>query len=189
MTDSEFGKAIDQMVAGDREGLRIIYEEYVSYIYTVVYDVLKNRENAEDITTDFFIKLWNIASTYKGGNGHRGWMVRIAHNMSIDFLRKYRREDLTDMMEDASSENEGDSYGKSIYGGENKSQVEQQVISDMSFQEALELLNEKEKEVINMKVLGDMTFKEIAEVLDVPMGTITWRYQNALKKLRSLGYE
>jgi len=38
-------------------------------------------------------------------------------------------------------------------------------------------------------VLGDMTFKEISDVLKIPMGTITWRYQNAMKKLRRYGYE
>ena len=42
---------------------------------------------------------------------------------------------------------------------------------------------------INMKILGEMTFKEIAEVLNIPMGTVTWRYQNAIKKLRRCGYE
>ena len=40
-----------------------------------------------------------------------------------------------------------------------------------------------------VKVLGDMTFKEIAEALDMPMGTVTWNYQDAIKQLRRFGYE
>ncbi len=189
MTDVQFEECIMRMAKGDKEGLRMIYEEYIGYIYAVVLDVLKNKENAEDISADFFIKLWSIAGTYKPGNGHRAWMVRIARNMSIDFLRKHRREDLSDKMEDVGETAEGDSYGRSIYGGDTGSQVEDEVISDLSLQEALAMLNDNEREVINLKIVADMTFKEIAELLNTPMGTITWRYQNAIKKLRRCGYE
>ena len=189
MTDLQFEECISQMANGDKEGLRLIYEEYIGYIYAVVLDVLKNKENAEDISADFFIKLWSVAGSYKPGNGHRAWMVRIARNMSIDFLRKHRRMELSDKMEDAGEAAESDSYGHSIYGGDTASQVEEEVISDMSLQEVLAMLNEKEREVINLKVVADMTFKEIAELLNTPMGTITWRYQNAIRKLRRCGYE
>ncbi len=189
MTDVQFEECISRMAQGEKDGLRVIYEEYIGYIYAVVFDVLKNKENAEDISADFFIKLWSVAGSYKPGNGHRAWMVRIARNMSIDFLRKHRREELSDRMEDAGEQTEGDSYGKSIYGGEITSQVEDEVISDMSLKEALAMLNEKEREVIHLKVIADMTFKDIAELLDTPMGTITWRYQSAIKKLRRCGYE
>ena len=50
---------------GDKEGLREVYEAYIGYIYTIILDVLKNKENAEDVSADFFIKLWDIAGTYK----------------------------------------------------------------------------------------------------------------------------
>lgn len=189
MTDAEFEQCIRQILDDEKDGLRKIYEAYIGYIYSVVFDVLKNRENAEDVSADFFIKLWDIAKSYKAGSGHKGWMIRIARNMAIDYLRKRKREELTDMMEDASSESESDSYGSSIYGGNTSSPVEDEVISDTSLKEALEMLNDKEREVINMKVLADMTFKEIAELTETPMGTITWRYQSALKKLRRCGYE
>ena len=67
--------------------------------------------------------------------------------------------------------------------------VEAQVISDISIKEALETLNEKEKNVIHMKIMGEMTFQEIADLLGEPLGTITWRYREAIKKLRRCGYE
>ena len=101
MTDQEFESCMILMTQGDREGLRLVYEEYIGYIYAIVLDVLKNKENSEDISTDFFLKLWHIADTYKPGNGHRGWMARIARNMSIDFIRKHKREELNDMQQAA----------------------------------------------------------------------------------------
>lgn len=189
MTDVQFEQCITRIVQGDKDGLRVIYEEYIGYIYAIVLDVLKSKENAEDISADFFIKLWSVAGSYRPGSGHRGWMARIARNMAIDFLRKHKREELNDRMEDAGDEKESGSRGRSIYSGDTASLVEEEVISDMSLQEALMQLNEKEREVIHLKIMADMTFKDIAELLHVPMGTITWRYQSAIKKLRRCGYE
>lgn len=189
MTDAQFEQSIAQIVEGDKEGLSRIYEEYIGYIYAIVLDVLKNKENAEDISADFFIKLWQIADTYRPGNGHRGWMARIARNMAIDFLRKHKRMELKDCMEDARDERENESPGRSIYAGSQDSQVEQEVVSGIALEEALSQLNEKEREIINLKIIGDMTFKDIAELLNTPMGTVTWRYQSAISKLRRCGYE
>lgn len=190
MTDAEFDDCMRSMQSGDKDALQRIYDDYIAYIYTCVYSVLKNKENAEDLTSDFFLKLWEISDRYKPGNGHKAWMVRIAHNMSIDFLRKRRRETLTDQMEDAMEDESTESRGGSIYDGEHEtSPVESEVISNLFLEEALSNLTEDEREVINMKIICDMTFKDIAMTLGVSMGTATWKYQSAMKKLRRCGYE
>lgn len=59
----------------------------------------------------------------------------------------------------------------------------------MSIRQALETLKPSERQVVSLKVLGELTFKEIADVMGIPMGTVTWKYQNAIKKLRRCGYE
>ena len=58
----------------------------------------------------------------------------------------------------------------------------------MSLTEALNTLKPAEKQIIDMKVLSEMTFAEIAQTLNIPMGTVTWRYREAIKKLRRCGY-
>lgn len=177
MTEAKFEQCIRQMNEGDKEGLREVYEEYISYIYGIVFQMIGNKENAEDITSEFFIKLWEKSASYKPGSGHRGWMATIARNMTIDFIRKYKREELTDTFEDTA-----EGYSRS-------SSVEDQVVNQSLIKDALETLSEKEREVIHMKVMGDMTLKEIAAVLEVPMGTVAWRYREAVNKLRRCGFE
>lgn len=177
MTEAKFEQCIRQMNEGDREGLREVYEEYLSYIYGIVFQMIGNRENAEDIASEFFIRLWEKSASYKPGSGHRGWMATIARNMTIDFIRKHKREELTDTFEDTA---EGFSHDGS---------VESRVIHQLVIKDALETLSEKEREVIHMKVMGDMTLKEIAAVLKVPMGTVAWRYREAVNKLRRCGFE
>lgn len=174
MTQDEFNQNMRKMKDGDKEGLKEIYTEYLPYIYTIIYGILQSKENAEDVASEFFIKLWNIADTYHDkAESHRGFLATIARNMAIDFLRKNQREVPAEELPDS----------------ESHSSVEQQVLSELSLQEALQMLKENEKQIVGMKVLSDMTFQEIAKTLKIPLGTVTWRYRNAMSKLRSLGYE
>ena len=59
MNNREFDRCMRRMQKGDKTGLKEIYEAYISYIYAVIRGVVKNKENAEDLTAEFFIKLWN----------------------------------------------------------------------------------------------------------------------------------
>lgn len=172
VTETRFEECIRAMNRGDRDGLKEVYEEYVSYIYGIVRALLHNKEEAEDITGDFFVRLWEKSDTYKPGGGHKGWMATIARNMAVDYIRKHKREEFSETV----SEKESD---------EN---IEQQVLADISINEALATLKESERKVVHLKIMGELTFKEIAEILNQPMGTVTWHYNQAIKKLRRCGY-
>ena len=188
MTNQEFELCINRILKGDKDGLKDIYEAYLAYIFRIVYEILKNRENAEDITSDFFIKLWEKASSYRPGSGHKAFLTVMARNMAIDFLRKHKNEELTAMLHELGTE--PDEEYKAPYGVDPEDKpTENEVIAEMTLQAALDSLGEAERQVVSMKILGDLTFKEITEILGCPMGTITWRYQNAIKKLRRCGYE
>lgn len=218
MTEAEFERCMKRICQGDRMGLKDIYVEYLPYIYRVIYGIVGNKENAEDITSDFFVKLWSFAPKYRPGNGHKGYLATIARNMAVDYLRKCRREipmeepeqmlygtrsgtadgRETDAAVDHGPGEKGTDFGgesvvrnNGMEGGtEHHTQTpEEQVVSKLSLKDALERLKPEERRIIDMKVLGEMTFKEIAELLDIPMGTVTWRYQEGIKRLRRYGYE
>lgn len=190
MNEHQFEDAVARMVRGDRTGLKEIYEAYIGYIYRIVYEVLQNKENAEDVTSDFFIRLWDKAEQFKPGGGHKGYLAAMARNMAIDFIRKHRREELTALMQDIEAgPEEEEKTEKYFYKTKMENEVEQSVIQDMTITQALDTLKPSERQIVSLKVLGEMTFKEIAHVMGIPMGTVTWKYQNAMKKLRRCGYE
>lgn len=190
MNEHQFEDAVARMVKGDRAGLKDIYEAYAGYIYRIVYEVLHNRENAEDVTSEFFIRLWDKAGLFKPGGGHRGYLAVMARNMAIDYLRKYRKEELTALLQDIETRPEEEREGGGRFYKETaESEVEKSVVQEMSVEEALAFLKPAERQIVSLKVLGDLTFKEIAKALGIPMGTVTWKYQNAIKKLRRCGYE
>ena len=189
MNEQQFEKAVARMVQGDKTGLKEIYENYVGYIYRIIYEVLQNKENAEDVTSEFFIRLWDKAEQFKPGNGHKGYLATMARNMAIDFLRKYKREELTALLQDLGEEAEEEKRDNGILSENKESKVEQQVVDQMTIKQALETLKSSERQIVSLKVLGEMTFKEIAQAMGIPMGTVTWKYQNAIRKLRRCGYE
>lgn len=177
MEEKQFHACMKKIKSGDKSALREIYEAYIGYIYSVVFQVVRNKEDAEDITSEFFIKLWRLADTYRSGKGHKAWLAAIARNMAVDLLRKNKREVLTEDFVDNMPENASED------------DVEGEVVSQMSLKAALETLKPAEREIVNLKIMGEHTFQEIADILGQPMGTVTWRYQNAMKKLRRYGYE
>lgn len=177
LTQEQFTNCIMRIKAKDKSGLKDIYDEYLGYIYSIIYGIVNQKENAEDITQDFFVKLYSMADTLELRDSHKTFLGTIARNMAIDFVRKNSRSiPVEDFVEEGLEPVSSDD-------------VEEAVIGNMTVKEALETLSENERQVVSMKILSDMTFNEISEALQVPMGTITWRYREAMKKLRRLGYE
>lgn len=189
MTDKEFDVCMQRLNEGDKDALKEIYDEYMKYIYSIIYTMVQNKENTEDIVSDFFIKLWTNSEKYKPGQGHKGYMATIARNMTIDFLRKNNRETLVAEFESNDDDDESRLSGKEQLEASSDKLIEDAVVDNMTLTAALETLKANEKEVINLKIMSDLTFQEIADILGKPIGTVTWWYREAIEKLRRCGYE
>ena len=171
MTEQLFTESISQICKNEKEGLRRIYEDYNPMIYSAVWEIVRNREDAEDLTSEFFIRLWNAADTYRPGRGHRAWMLTIARNMALDHLRKRRREEPVEELPE-------DPQGQKAF--------DEGVVNAVSLAQALQTLKEDEREIVNLKIMGELTFREIARMLGKPQGTVAWCYRTAIRKLREV---
>lgn len=177
MTQEEFETCIGRIRSGDKQGLKNIYDEYLGVIYTAIYGIVKNKEDAEDVTQDFFIKLYSMAPTMEFKEAHKTFLVKVAKNLAIDYFRRSLKTEAVGTYTEPENE----------IADEND--VEEETLGELSVQEVLSTLNEKEQQVIRMKVLSDLTFQEICEITSEPIGTITWRYREAIKKLRRCKYK
>lgn len=186
MTDEEFTLCLDLVQKGDKEGLRKIYEAYIKLIYAVVYNMVGRREDAEDITSEFFIKLIRVAGSFKKGSPHKTWLITIAKNMSVDFLRKNGKEILVDIKQNDGEQHEDaiDRAAHSKNAVQNGFDVEKKAVLAEDMRQALKVLSPKEREIVHMKLLGELRFKDISEATKQPMGTVTWLYNQGIKKLR-----
>ena len=181
MTDKEFQSAINKLLKGDNDGLVSIYEAYIKLIYIVVYNIVGSKEDAEDITSEFFIKLIRVADTFKKGRPHKTWLVTIAKNMALDYVRKKSRIVLIIDNNNNTFDNGNTSY--QLKDVSNRS-VEDTVVMSNDISKAMDTLTPKEKEIIDLKLIGQFKFREIAEITKQPIGTVTWFYNQGIQKLR-----
>lgn len=169
MTEEEFQACMTAMAGGDRQALKAVYHAYLKLIFAVVYDTVRQREEAEDITSEFFIKLFHIAGTYRAGNGHKKWLVTIAKNMAIDRIRKTGRETPAEVLPEPEQE---------------QPEFTEQIVNRVTLKQAVAGLKPDEREILDLKAVGQFTFAEIAQMTGRPMGTVTWLYNSAIQKLR-----
>lgn len=177
MTDAAFASAIERIKQGDRSGLREIYDAYGSMVYRVFLGRVHRHQDAEDLTSEFFLKLWNSASYYRAGTGHKSWMTTIARNMAIDFQRRNREVPVEDVAEE---------YAQQLTSTDN---TEDTVLGSIRSTQILSHLSEDEREIVQLHLAADLPFREITAILQRPLGTIAWKYRTAIGKLQKLAKE
>lgn len=92
MNEQQFENAVARMVQGDKTGLKEIYLNYAGYIYRIIYEVLQNKENAEDVTSEFFIRLWDKAEQFKPGNGHKAIWLLLPETWRLIFYESIKKK-------------------------------------------------------------------------------------------------
>lgn len=175
MTDTQFEENITLILHGSKDGLKAIYDEYIQTVFAVVLSIVKHRQNAEDVTSDVFIKLWNKADTYRFGGKHKTWLMAIARNTAIDSLRSDKHLLSIDELKESQEE-----IGASL---------ETQICDKIPLQNACSQLKPLEQQIVSMHVLGDLSFKDVSQILKKPLGTVAWTYRNAINKLRRYDYD
>lgn len=174
MTDAQFEASILQIVNGSKDGLKEIYDAYAKQVYQIILGVVRSPYDAEDLTADMFMKLWETASQYKPGNGHKRYITVMARNLAIDFLRKNGRQSF-ELDDDESGTEAADSQD-----------LENDVEGSLGFSQALDALNPKQRHIVDLHIGMQMTLQEISDSLGIPLGTVSWNYRAAIERLKKL---
>lgn len=170
------------MKSGNRQALADIYSEYFRLVYSTALSVTNNTAAAEDITSEFFVRLWTKFSKGSGSfsadrGGHRRFLAVCAKNLAVDYIKKYSREELV-----PNDGGEDDGISDNIKYSERSPEDEIAAKSEVGC--ALKRLGESEREIIHLKHFCGYTLKEISVLLEIPLGTAAWRCRNAENKLR-----
>ena len=167
------------IVERDRDALEALYDRYGRAIYSLAVNMLRDSGAAEEVTQDAFFNVWRRAPSYHAQRGSvTAWLFSIAHNRTIDELRRRRREyenvqpgvDLTNRPSDSDDPVE---YTSNVF---ERGEIE----------EALQTLRPEQRQVVVLAYFGGFTHSEIASKLDQPLGTVKTRMRLALKKLREV---
>lgn len=169
-------------IAGQESGLEELIRRHKSKIYTSVYMLVKDEYLAEDIFQDTFIKVINTlkAGKYNEEGKFLPWVLRIAHNLVIDYFRKEKRTPVI---------TNGDGFDIFDVLGFYDESIEEKMVRDQTHKDLkamIQLLPSEQKEVLIMRHYGDMSFKDIAEITNVSINTALGRMRYALNNLRKM---
>jgi RNA polymerase sigma factor (sigma-70 family) len=173
---------VKEYISGSQEALEVLVKRHKRKIFTSILLLVKDKQLAEDIFQETFIKVIN---TLRGGNYNEEgkflpWVIRIAHNLVIDHFRKEKR---MPTVRDTEEYKIFDTLNLTEENVQDKL-VRQQIYSEI--RELVERLPVEQKEVLMMRHYADMSFKEIADITNVSINTALGRMRYALINLRKL---
>ncbi len=173
---------VSDYIRGNEVALSLLIKRHQQRLFSFIYSKVKDKDITEDIFQDTFIKV--IRTLKKGNYNEEGkflpWVMRISHNLVIDYFRKSSR------MPAFNTTDEFDIF--SVLGDGNLN-AEKQIIQEQIFADVRELvkeLPEEQKEVLVMRMYKDMSFKEISENTGVSINTALGRMRYALINMRKL---
>ncbi|MCB9676073.1 MAG: sigma-70 family RNA polymerase sigma factor [Alphaproteobacteria bacterium] len=181
--DAEMVKAV---LGGDSTAYRGLVEKYQGRVYSMVYGMVRNREDARDITQDAFVKAFNNLKSFRLEASFYTWLYRIAMNKAIDHTRKRKRRGETGEFDENIANRDEDGGIADVHHSESPSKSLERKQLYTKIMESLEKLPADQKQVILLRELEGLSYKEISDVMGIPEGTVMSRLFYARKKMQKL---
>ena len=151
-----------------------LYDNYSGALYTIILQIIKETEPANDILQEVFVNIWRKIESYDPVRGRLfTWMMNIARNASIDALRSKGFQN--------SKKNQA--LPEDVYTG-NRTPAVQLNVDNIGLRKVLEKLKPEYRVLIELAYFKGYTHEEIAELESIPLGTVKTRIRNSLVQLR-----
>lgn len=186
---SEKGKKdlaiVERAKAGDQSAYAELMERYREPVYYMLLKMIKNTDDADDLTIEAFGKAFNRIQQYSPTYAFSTWLFKIASNNCIDFIRK-KRVFLTSM-DHAYTNQDGESVGLEFDSGHPDPEevyIKQQKVKTM--RDVVDKLKPRYKDLIVKRYFEELTYDEIAEDMNLPLGTVKAQLFRAREFLANL---
>jgi RNA polymerase sigma-70 factor (ECF subfamily) len=174
----EENRLIEQSKQGDEEAFGALVNKYKTKVFNLSYSFTRDRETADDLTQEVFIKVYYSMEKFKFQSGFGTWLYRIAVNHFKDYLRKHAKERHISIealvREPAISEDEIKKMEKTQESADKKKLLHV----------ALQSLPEKHQVILTLRDIQGHSYEEIASILKLSPGTVDSRLHRARKMLR-----
>jgi RNA polymerase sigma-70 factor, ECF subfamily len=163
---------ITALRAGDEQAFSYLYDHYCGSLYSIILQIVKIPETANDVLQEVFINIWRKIDSYDPFKGRLfTWMLNISRNASIDMLRSKSYQNSLKNRE----------ITETVYGID---LVSQPGIDGIGLGQFLRKLRPEHRALIELAYFKGYTQEEIAEIEDIPLGTVKTRIRNALLQLK-----
>lgn len=173
---------VDAMAAGDVHAMEVLYDRYNRAVFSFALRMLGNREQAEELLQEVFMRAWRQARKFSESRGtYITWLLSITHNMAIDEIRRQNRRP-------RKAESADPVLMLANVRDEKPSVEEQALLGDLRdiVRDAMAQLPDAQRTTLELAYFRGLTQREIAEEQDQPLGTIKTRMRLAMRKLRDI---
>lgn len=188
--DKSDNKLIEEFKSGCENAFDELVMRYASRLFQLAYGLLGNRQDAEEVVQDTFVRIHKFLNTFRGDASFSTWIYRIAINLSRNKYQWNRRRgfelnvSLSRQSGDAEDEQEGDWNLSDPSLSPDKLVQEKEI--EHSVMNTIDKLPEKLKEAIILRHVGNLSYEKIAELLDCRIGTVKSRIARAREILRKV---
>ena len=166
MSNEQLKEFLAKVRNGDNQAFAAIYDDMKTPLFTIICRITRSRELAEDVMHDLFVKLYQ-SPPQPSVNNPRAWIFQMARNLAINSMRNPQMVELNEEIENR----------QPVFSDRVNMQID--------IENAMRALAIDEIEIVSLRVYGDFKFREISDILQLPLGTALWKYQKAVKKLRT----
>ena len=170
MNKEELKSIFLKIKENDIKGLEELYSQYHTMVYGIAFSIVKHKQDAEDIMQIVFEKIQKLDKTKLPSDKETTWLYTVTKNETLNYLKKKKGEISLD----------------TIYEIESKNNEIDKKIDSIEFNQLIRKLNGKEQEIISLKILSDFSFQEISNLLNEPVGTVKWRYYKSLRSIKKM---
>lgn len=178
MNDNTDQFIIEKILAGNVQAYGELVDRYQNFVFTTCIRILKNREEAEEVAQDSFIKAFNSLKSFRGDSKFSTWLYRIAYHKSLDKLKQFNKIQNFQLIEEVT----GDTLDYIENGLEYLMQAERSEI----IEKCIAQLAETDAAIIGFYYFEGMSVKEIADIIDLTEDNIKIKLYRSRKQLFSL---
>ena len=168
---------INRILKGEQSAFAVLVEKYQNYVFTMVLRFIENREDAEEITQDVFVKAYRSLADFRGDSKFSTWLFTISRTTCLSFLRK-KNLDIQSL--------DNERTGLQLENREsvfNANQVEQKSRHALLHQ-AIAMLSRDDAQILNLFYKGDQTLEEIGKIIRLDPNTVKVKLHRARQRLK-----
>jgi len=175
---------VERAKKGDLKAFSKLVEQNKKLVYYLAYDMMNNREDAEDISQEVFIKAYKSLANFRGDSKFSSWLYRITMNTCLS-LRRNKSSKIKSGVEDIEDYLEHNLTEMKVSYEQNPERFAERGFMKKNIDKALNVLSPREKSVFVLRNMNDLPFGEISEILKLTLGTVRSLNFRALKKLQN----
>ncbi len=169
---------INKILNGDTNAFTVLVDRYKDLVFTLALRMVKNREEAEEVSQDTFIKVYNSLNRFKGDSKFSTWIYRVAYNTCLDRLKKNNRQEYTVAIDEYTEHQ--------VKTLENALDALEEQEKQLAIKKCLEMLPSEDSFILTLYYFEELSLDEISKITGLKPNNVKVKLFRSQKKLATI---